>query len=470
MSKQDKDRAQLVTELEALRRRVAALEAAEIERVQAEEALRQSERELQLTLEATTDGIWTWNFQTGELTFSSRYYTMLGYEPGAFPASYESWVDLIHPDDREPALAAAESWLATKSGTYENRFRLRTQDGDYRWMLARGRVVERDETGAALRMIGNHEDITERVQVERALRESEVQWRSLTETSPDHILTLDTDLNIQHANFASSGLTVEQLIGTSLYTYVEKERQAEIKAILEGVLRTGKDASYETTYHTPEGSAVYYESRVTPRRLPGSETIIGLTLSARDATERVQAKQALAESEERLQLALEATNDGLWDLDLRTGEAYFSPRYFTMLGYEPGEFPPSMEAWLDLIHPDDRPRVQEVIADHIGAIAPATEAGSESFRVQFRLRTKEGGWRWVLDRGRVVSWAGDIPTRMVGVHVDITEQVQAAQTLRESEERYRLHFETVSDIIYSLDSEFRLVDISPSVEKIMGYR
>ncbi len=153
-----------------------------------------------------------------------------------------------------------------------------------------------DDAGNVTRMVEYAMDITTRKQFEVALQESETNWRSLLETSPDHILMLDTNLNIRLANFASPGLTVEELIGTPLYTYVDEERQAEIKAILEGVLETGEPAYYETVYHSPDGGDIYYETHVTARRLAGGNEIVGLTLVARDITERVRVdmeKQAL---------------------------------------------------------------------------------------------------------------------------------------------------------------------------------
>jgi PAS domain S-box-containing protein len=145
----------------------------EAARRQAEDALRRSERELQLTLEATTDGIWKWNFKTDALYFSPRYYTMLGYEPDAFPATYENWAGLIHPEDRAAALATAEAYLATKPDVYRNEFRMRTRDGGYRWIQTVAKVVDRDGDGEAIRMIGHHRDITARKRAEQALQEME---------------------------------------------------------------------------------------------------------------------------------------------------------------------------------------------------------------------------------------------------------------------------------------------------------
>ncbi len=190
-----------------------------------------------------------------------------------------------------------------------------------------------DSKGNVVQMIEYALDITERKRVEEsqrkalaakekalievlqathALRESEARWRSLTAASPDYIFTLDTDLNVQFANFVSSELTVEELVGTPLYTLVEPERQAEIKSILEGVLNTGTPGRYETVYQTPDGDIVYFESHVTPRKLPDSDEIVGLTLNARDITERKQVevqKEQLAVLEERERIGRELHDD-----------------------------------------------------------------------------------------------------------------------------------------------------------------
>jgi two-component system, cell cycle sensor histidine kinase and response regulator CckA len=149
------------------------------EQKEEEEALRASREELRLTLEATTDGIWQWNFQTNEMSFSSRYYTMLGYEPGAFPASFKAWEDLLHPDDLPSALSAARNYRGTGPDDYESIFRLRTASGDYRWIHSRARVVERDDKGNAVRMIGHHADITKLKEAEAELQSNEARLRSL---------------------------------------------------------------------------------------------------------------------------------------------------------------------------------------------------------------------------------------------------------------------------------------------------
>jgi PAS domain S-box-containing protein len=161
------------------------------------------------------------------------------------------------------------------------------KEGEFQYVEVHGYPIL-DTAGNVTHMIEYTLDITGRKLFEEALRESESNWRSLIETSPDHILMLDTEMNIQFANSASPGLTVEEIIGTPLYTYVGEERQEEIKAILEGVLKTGVPAQYETVYHSPDGGHIYYETYVTARRLTEGDEIVGLTLGARDITKRMK--------------------------------------------------------------------------------------------------------------------------------------------------------------------------------------
>jgi len=174
----------------------------------------------------------------------------------------------------------------TKKPTIVEHLHLNKQ-GEFQYVEVHGYPIM-DEAGNVVYMVEYALDITKRRQIEEALRESETNWRSVLETSPDHILMLDTDLIIHFANYASPGLSVEQLIGTPLYSYVDEERRAEVKAILEGVLETGQPAHYETVYHSPDGVNIYYETCVTARRLAGCDEIVGLTIGARNITERVR--------------------------------------------------------------------------------------------------------------------------------------------------------------------------------------
>ena len=130
----------------------------------------------------------------------------------------------------------------------------------------------------------------------------------------------------------------------------------------------------------------------------------------------------LCDSEERWRFALEGSADGVWDWNPQTDEAFFSKRWKEMLGYSNDEFPATGTAALALIHPDDKGRVQTAIK--------ACFAGSPSYAVEFRMHCKDGSWKWVLARGKLVSRdANGSPSRMMGTHTDITERKQVEEQL-----------------------------------------
>ncbi len=130
---------------------------------------KKAEERLNLALDVTSDAIWDWNYKTGSAYYSPRYYTMLGYEPNEFPSQYSSWLDLLHPEDKEESLKKIDEHIEGKRPQFEFEYRLKIKSGDWKWVLARGKVVERDETGNPLRLLGTHVDISERRALENKL-------------------------------------------------------------------------------------------------------------------------------------------------------------------------------------------------------------------------------------------------------------------------------------------------------------
>jgi PAS domain S-box-containing protein len=150
-------------------------------------------------------------------------------------------------------------------------------------------------------------------------------------------------------------------------------------------------------------------------------------------------ERSIRATEERLNLALHGTNTGLREWDPKTDETYFSPTWFTMLGYEPDEFPHNYDTWARLLHPEDRPNAEKIVHEFL-------RTRDSSFSTEFRMRGRDGQYRWIYDQGVAARWDenGDI-TRMVGTHTDITERKRAEETLRRSEAKYRTLIEWAND-------------------------
>ena len=198
-------------------------------------------------------------------------------------------------------------------------------------------------------------------------------------------------------------------------------------------------------------------------RIVDGGRVIGVSVFGKDVTERRQAEKALLESERRLSLALDAASDGVFDWEMDTGRAYFSPRYYTMLGYAPDAFPPSIEIFRELLHPEDKPALDEVLRQY-------AEDGRESHNLECRLKTKDGDWRWIMTRGRTVRRdAAGKPVHMIGTHVDITERKRSEEALREAHETLNSYLEHSPLAVIEWDSECRVTRWSGEAERIFGW-
>jgi len=201
------------------------------------------------------------------------------------------------------------------------------------------------------------------------------------------------------------------------------------------------------------------EKRVSERTVQLNETVSKLL---EEIGERKRTEQALRKSEERYALAIAGANDGIWDRDFETGEVHFSPRWKSILGYEDHEIPNDVTEWKSRIHGDDYPKVMNSLTGYLQGQLPCYE-------VEFRLRAKDGGYRWVQSRGACLRDERGKPSRIAGSHTDITYRKQMEEAIRSSEKKYRKIFEESKDVIFIFDADTRMVDINSSASELFGY-
>ncbi len=278
----------------------------------AEQALRKSEEKFRLTLDATNDGLWDWDIPSGTAFFSPRYYTMLGYEPGEFPATFEGWKSLIHPDDLDHVVPDLLHQIQEKMDFLSKEFRIRSKNGDWIWIQERGKPVTYDDKGNVVRVIGTNTDITERKKAEKALRESEERYRKLVHNVPDYILVHRNGkiLFVNKTAATTLGYTPEELIGTHLLRYITQESQGVVAENMQKRFISEKIPSYEITILTREGVRKIVEVNGVLIQFEGGPASLNVLT---DITERKQSLEALRESNQKLRLLTGLTRHDIFN-------------------------------------------------------------------------------------------------------------------------------------------------------------
>lgn len=179
---------------------------------------------------------------------------------------------------------------------------------------------------------------------------------------------------------------------------------------------------------------------------------------------KTKAEFKLKENEERLRLSLIAANQGLYDLNIKTGEAVVNDIYATMLGYDPKTFKESNSYWIERLHPDDKETVANVYKNYINGKIP-------EYKVEFRQKTSDGNWKWILSLGKIIEYDSDgNPLRMLGTHTDITEKKESENKLLKSENLYKYLFRNNPQPMWIYDEDtLKFLEVNDAAISFYGY-
>ena len=174
------------------------------DRKKAEEDMRDSEERLRLALMAANQGLYDFNLQTGEAIVSPEYATMLGYDPSEFHETNANWIERLHPDDLERVAGTYRAYVNGEVANYIVEFRQRTKSGDWKWILSLGKIVERDEFGQPLRMLGTYTDISDRKAAEAQLQQQAQQLEEYAQTLEQRVEERTQELSQALSNLQST--------------------------------------------------------------------------------------------------------------------------------------------------------------------------------------------------------------------------------------------------------------------------
>jgi PAS domain S-box-containing protein len=307
----------------------------------------------------------------------------------------------------------------------------------------------------------------EAVEMPSSQKDQDQQTRlfdAIASATPDFLYAFDLQGRFIYANrrlLEVWGIPLEKAIGKSLYdlgypTWHADMHMREIRQVIE----TKQPVKGEVPFTGGSGISGIYEYIFNPvfDAEGRVELVIGTT---RDVTERRRAEDANREAEQRWELAVRGTNDGIWDWNTVTGKLYWSPRCKEMLGYSDDELQMSYEVARELMHPEDRDRGREQSQRHLAG-------ETRHFVLEYRLRHKDGSYRWILARGVAIRDKSGKAVRMAGSHTDITERRATEESLRRITSRLQLAVDVLGLGMWSVDLRDNVVEESDQFIVLLG--
>jgi PAS domain S-box-containing protein len=400
----------------------------------AENILRETEERWRFALEGGNQGVWDWDVKTGEIFFSDSYKRLYGYGPNDLKGRIEEWENMIHPDDKKRMENAIEEHISASEPFYESTYRVKTKNGDYKWVLGRGMLI-RNEDGKPVRMIGTHTDITKQVAAEQTYKllfysNPLPMWTYNLETL--HFLTVN-DAAINHYGYSK-----EEFLSMTLKDIRPQEEVADLMELVEKRKTLGH--LIRTSRHLKKnGELISVE--LSTHKLEDSNNVL---VVAQDITSKIKAEEELKKNNERFLLASRATTDAIYDWDIIANDVHWGEGIQTLFGYSPKEVTVSL--WEDLVHPDDRDSINRSIESSL------QHPKRKFWKEEYRFTKADGHFSYVLDRGFIMRDGNDKAIRMIGSMQDITERKYAEQILSLERSVFELSNKTDVDLKFLVET------------------
>ena len=440
-----------------LRRKVTELE-------HAEEALKDQVGRFRLAMEATQAGYWEFFPAEQREEHSPEWSSMLGYPSRHLSGSLDTWSDLIHPSDRENATEIFTNYINNGGkGLYEAEYRMRAQDGTWRWILAKGRAVAWDDQGRPERIIGLNIDIHKSRETLEAMRRFESLNRALLEQTSQFIGLLDLRGRLLTTNRSSlewARTSVEHVEGKPFWEGPWWPDRAKAEAMLSMAferVRAGETVRREIEHVSPEGRIVVFDFTASPFRDDDGK-VINIIVEGRDISEIKDKQRAVEESERRFRtifenapysISINRLSDGRY---MDANRAFLEKRGLTQ------------DALADISDKD----VGSIPEEHRSMILDTIMRQKSILNLETPVHLPDGSVRNVFYSGGLITL--DKEDCILSMTVDITDLKKAQDALRRSEEMFSRLFHLSPDMItLALQQDGTLLEVNEAFTAFTGF-
>ncbi|MCW4019398.1 MAG: PAS domain S-box protein [Candidatus Bathyarchaeota archaeon] len=327
-------------------------------------------------------------------------------------------LSVLPPSEWEKA--AKNLALLLETGHAIDEYSILTKKGNAIQIEYSGAVMK-DEEGSISGFFNVLKDLTARKKTEQALMQESREWKRTFDSLPDLIAIIDNNYSVRKVNQAMAqriGVAPEECVGLKCYKCIHGTNDPPDYCPHTKTLQDGKEHAAE--FNEPHLGGCFLVNTAPLKDENGK--MVGSVHVARNITDWNHLKEQLKLSQDRYRAAVEGCNDGIWDRDLKTEEVFFSDQWKRILGYEPEEVENKIEEFDKLIHPDDREETWLKIDAHIRGETPY-------YTTVFRMKHKDGSWRWIRSRGSAIRGKDGVACRIAGSHTDITERKRIEEEL-----------------------------------------
>lgn len=387
---------------------------------QYEQELLLSKERFELAGKATSDAIWDADLRTDTIHWGEGFETLFGYQVEQGNQSSNTWIDHVHPEDRERVLCAHYSVVHNQPAEkfWQDEYRFIRADGTIAHVLDKG-IIIRDEAGKAFRIIGAMQDITHRKEAEEKLQRERFLLRTMIDHLPDYInvksrtgkLIISNEANVKLIGAESE----QQILGKTVFEFLDPQTAERIADTDQRIMSSGvQEVNQEEIFITPQKDKRWLLTSRVPLKNE-SDQVIGIVGISRDITEKRAIEESLRKTLDQYAILSNATNDAIWDWDLHSGKVVWNKATTTLFGYTEIEEGTDSKWWVDNIHPQDRSRVEREIHRLI-------KRAIKNWQSEYRFRCADGRYKYVLDRGYLLLNENNEPYRMIGAMIDLTER------------------------------------------------
>jgi diguanylate cyclase (GGDEF)-like protein/PAS domain S-box-containing protein len=385
--------------------------------LQAKQQINESKEYMELILQASSDGFWDWNLQTGAIYLSSRWKEMIGYGDKELPNELSSWQKIIFKEDQDALMQLVNNREHSHNSRFIKTHKLYHKNGSVINVLARAIKIN-DQNGECIRMIGTHTDITQLIQTQEELRKSEERISALLNAMPDTMIRLRIDGTLLDYHGQKELLIPFKNNHVSGFLITEKIKE-HLLIKLELAITTGQLQTYEYQLNSADGMH-YYEARLVKSNADEAVCII------REMTQGIKTEEALRNSRKIIDKIADSTPNILYVYHLIERKiVYLNRATIDVLGYTKEEIlAGGIEGLQRLIHPEDIAQFSEYLEQIMIGL------DGNVFEFEYRMQSANGIWRNLISRDTIFTRTSEgVPEQILGTAIDMTESKMVHEEL-----------------------------------------